>query len=697
MRGASQADPGFADDNGRLPGTMRWKRLLWLLPVLTGVVLALAKTGERTIDDAFILYRYAENLAAGNGLVFNQGERVEGYSSLLFVLLLAAFEKLGISTILGANLLNLAAVVAAPAAAFALAWRLVPKQPASAGLAAGFLVATCDGLVNYGLLGMETAFASALCIVALWLRWKDPPARLPSALLFGLLALTRPEGILYVAGAVLPAMRRLDWKKDLRDISVALAFPFLQLLFRLAYYRDLLPNTFHAKIWSGASRYVRGGDYLADYLHGLGFPLLLAGLLGLPFIIRCRRLRSVAGVALAGLFFGLYSGGDLYIAHRFLIPTEPVLLTLQAILAVMLLAHVAKTLAFVRVGGLLVLLLVSWTLARAPGFGRFRRELWPPRNAVGHIATNLGRLDQPSETLQVKVGKFLGRRLPNGASLTVGDCGRIPYYSKMRVVDSLGLMDRHLARAPGAVNEKSDVPYLLKRDTDYYLLRQALLSDYPRVAGLPIDHRLIHSESFQSRHELRAQFPWPHARHAYLLFEKDRRLLRDLSAGVRAGELETRGNVLPRRHDPALRRREAEGLMAELSRRPFQLLPRGVRLSRLFRYAWPFPALDLNSRDAGLVIETKRETIFVTGIEQPGARIEVLDASGITHEIEGRRLLVSIPLPPGKTEIRPASKPPITLLAPRIERAGRAQQEALSGQRMSGGGERKQWGSRARR
>ena len=50
------------------------------------------------IDDAFISFpsRYAQNLAAGNGLVFNVGERVEGYTNFLWVILLAPAEWIGI-------------------------------------------------------------------------------------------------------------------------------------------------------------------------------------------------------------------------------------------------------------------------------------------------------------------------------------------------------------------------------------------------------------------------------------------------------------------------------------------------------------------------------------------------------------------------------------------------------------------------
>ena len=40
-------------------------------------------------DDAFISFRYSQHLAEGHGLVFNVGEKVEGYSNFLWVVLVA--------------------------------------------------------------------------------------------------------------------------------------------------------------------------------------------------------------------------------------------------------------------------------------------------------------------------------------------------------------------------------------------------------------------------------------------------------------------------------------------------------------------------------------------------------------------------------------------------------------------------------
>ena len=67
------------------------RRLLAVAALLPWLLLAwLAEAAWFLTDDAFISFRYARNLLEGNGLVFNPGERVEGYSNFLWVLELAA-------------------------------------------------------------------------------------------------------------------------------------------------------------------------------------------------------------------------------------------------------------------------------------------------------------------------------------------------------------------------------------------------------------------------------------------------------------------------------------------------------------------------------------------------------------------------------------------------------------------------------
>ena len=58
-------------------------------------------------DDAFISFRYARNLAAGNGLVFNVGERVEGITNFLWTISFVPFSRLGVDLVQVSQLLGI--------------------------------------------------------------------------------------------------------------------------------------------------------------------------------------------------------------------------------------------------------------------------------------------------------------------------------------------------------------------------------------------------------------------------------------------------------------------------------------------------------------------------------------------------------------------------------------------------------------
>jgi len=64
-------------------------------------------------DDAYIMFRYARNFARGWGLVFNRGEYVEGYTSLLWTIQLAGGEWLGLNSEVTAPVLDVLYTVAA--------------------------------------------------------------------------------------------------------------------------------------------------------------------------------------------------------------------------------------------------------------------------------------------------------------------------------------------------------------------------------------------------------------------------------------------------------------------------------------------------------------------------------------------------------------------------------------------------------
>ena len=67
--------------------------VLAVVPVILGILLAFGK--RWVCDDAFISFRYAENLIHGLGLVYNAGERVEGYTNFLWTMWAALGLRFG--------------------------------------------------------------------------------------------------------------------------------------------------------------------------------------------------------------------------------------------------------------------------------------------------------------------------------------------------------------------------------------------------------------------------------------------------------------------------------------------------------------------------------------------------------------------------------------------------------------------------
>jgi len=79
------------------------------LAAICAIYLAHVSMYDFISDDAFIALRYARNLIQGHGLVFNPGERVEGFTTLLWVLLLAGVGSLGMDLLAWSRILGVRA------------------------------------------------------------------------------------------------------------------------------------------------------------------------------------------------------------------------------------------------------------------------------------------------------------------------------------------------------------------------------------------------------------------------------------------------------------------------------------------------------------------------------------------------------------------------------------------------------------
>lgn len=147
-------------------------------------------------DDSYITYRYALNLAAGNGLVFNVGESADSASSFLYTVLLAAVAWLGAGA-----WLEVAGLAIGLLSIVFMAWRLFHiwrgwGLPVWAAVALGSGVMVNGFTSAWGLEGMETPFVAAVLLGAVeWLFLRRQAGWQGYALLLAL-ALSRPEGLL---------------------------------------------------------------------------------------------------------------------------------------------------------------------------------------------------------------------------------------------------------------------------------------------------------------------------------------------------------------------------------------------------------------------------------------------------------------------------------------------------------------------
>lgn len=320
---------------------------VFLLTALAALLFAgwRAWTLRWTTDDAFISFRYARNLLDGLGLVFNAGERVEGYSNFLWMLWSAAGLGLGFEAEAWADFWGVACYLGCIALlaleGLALARRrtgralLVPLAAVGAALHHEWNVFATGGL--------ETSAFTFLLLAGYTLVVRGaqrPRLLLAAGAVFGAAALTRPDGVVpaAVAGAWLLLAARPRWTGvTLYGGAVAaLLLPFLA--WRLAYYGDLFPNTYYAKS-ADLTWYAQGWRYLLLYFEKY-WALALGPLCVLVALVRARAQRLPASaldpdgaLALAAALAATYAfyvvrvGGDFMFA-RLLMPVTPFLLLL---------------------------------------------------------------------------------------------------------------------------------------------------------------------------------------------------------------------------------------------------------------------------------------------------------------------------------------------------------------------------------
>lgn len=393
-------------------------------------------------DDALVSMRYAWNLAHGHGLVWNPGERVEGYTNLLMTLVmtipasifnktdaLIAIQVLGIGLMLGI------AFLAVKIATMTYGGNPLPKE-------VFFALALLYYPLNYWTLnGMETGLLTLLMYLGILFAFKFVQSTrfIDLALVsvsLGLAYLTRPDSLIQSAlilGYILVAsFRARDQRMWVLEMFVAVvilaAFILGQLIFRWSYYGELVPNTYTLKVvgFPIIDRRKNGTNFVIPYLKEniLVFLVIFGSILGKP------RLKVTLFTVLlaSSILYQIWVGGDAWPYWRLMAPYMPLAFIL---FAVTIAKFVEKTTSYfsLYIQTLTIVLAIIAANAsflsqafflEAP-FQSWHKARWVNQSIAIHELTS------------------------SDATLGVTAAGTFPYFTDRVSIDILGKNDPHIA------------------------------------------------------------------------------------------------------------------------------------------------------------------------------------------------------------------------------------------------------------
>ena len=298
-------------------------------------------------DDAMVSMRYAWNFAHGNGLVWNLGEHVEGYTNLLQTLVMSFFALIldKATAVLAVQILGVGVVIVNAWLAVLVSRHIqlgqFEAQRSTLELITLMGVLWYYPLVYWSVMGMETGLLTGLLLLATLFVFRlsisgDPRDLMMSSVILGLAFLARPDsvilagvilgyGLLELAGMV-PRRRALAIGG--LAILIYLLLPIGQTLFRINYYGSFWPNTYYLKVegFPLTQRIRNGLAFMLPFFKESWLFLLLACTAVLHGSSKEKRVLLVVGGAL--IAYQILIGGDAWRMWRMVSPGIPLLLVL---------------------------------------------------------------------------------------------------------------------------------------------------------------------------------------------------------------------------------------------------------------------------------------------------------------------------------------------------------------------------------
>ena len=483
-----------------------WENMIYFCLASFSVVVGVSELylfRNYMVDDAFISLRYVKNALKGNGLVYNIGERVEGFTSPLHILINFVQGAMGLDLVLAskiAGVISLLLIVSAVAI-----WSSSRKNPYKMNpperCLVICLVATSFPLTFFAITGMETVLFSLLTLL-IFLDATRLKITFRFTFLIFLAFLCRPEGITFLFGIIsgvffirwlghdqgnttYERILFFDHKEILALVILALAvITFLGL--RWNYYGEILPNTFFAKApWSVAAetfhwslKGIRSIIYFFSQSGGIiGIIIFMAAIFRKDRYFNV--LVMVAAVTLSLMLFQKYAGSDWMIGSRYFIPALPVWAIGLGICFVNLGILDACSSSFSRciVVSIAVLIIATMNIAEASQFLKNIRDY--PNNVQSSIELK-------------DVGNWIQNNLPREYQVRNWRIGAIGYYCDNPIIDTWGLVDREIARLRFHVSSEDEGNKLVQSAIQKRNPEVIITKLYPGILSDEKNYSLVH-------------------------------------------------------------------------------------------------------------------------------------------------------------------------------------------------------------
>lgn len=438
--------------------------ILLFISLLISGLLYIQNVKYPIIDDSYITFRFSKNLAAGEGAVFNSGEKVEGYTSFLWMILMAAIIKIGLDVEIWSVILGMLFAAGISIYIFLKISCSIDKGKYNFYISffSAFLLTTEFYFIRWATSGLETILFIFLILIFYDFFMKAIDENNQSNILFaglsgGLLFLTRPEAPMIIACSSayygLIKLKNKDKNPILTPIkiySISVAIAAVHILWRCLYYHEWLPNTYYCKVEYSLKTASFGLLYLKAVFLKTRWYIPFIFFLIPPyrrFFIDPKNLLWIG----TGFLFCIYYiiiGGDVF-QERFVLPSF--ILFLVAGLS----SYNSKTHTYIYIYTILYILL----------FSCFTKPFIIPKAETNYINASIGGTRAHRFT-----GKWLKDNFSPQTYIATPAAGLIPFFSDLKTLDMHGLCEKTIARMPAT--DKFFIPGHNKFNMDYVVMKR---------------------------------------------------------------------------------------------------------------------------------------------------------------------------------------------------------------------------------